>query len=290
MLLQQIINGISIGGIYALLASGYSLIYSLLNFSNWAHGEVAMVGAFCAFYGVTIAQLPLPAAAVAAVLGAGVISVINERFFYRRIREKNAPTTFMMIAAMGISTILQNATKNMFGVSVKIFPSMLPVTSVAIGNITIGIYDLISLMVAAVALVGLELLVNKSKFGIGVRSVACSSYTSSLLGINVDRILVGVFFLAGSLAGAAGLLLGLKYNVSSTMGSIGTKAFVASVFGGLGSIKGAILGALILGILETLVSGYISSGLKDLVTFVLLIAILIIKPSGLMGVNVSEKV
>lgn len=290
MILQQIINGISIGGIYALLASGYSLIYSLLNFSNWAHGEVAMVGAFCAFYGVTVLQLPLPAAAVAAILGAGTISVINERFFYRRIREKNAPTMFLMIAAMGISTVLQNAAKNLFGVSVKIFPAMLPVTSVTIGNITIGVYDLISLAVAAVALVALELLINKSKFGMGVRAVACNSYTSSLLGINVDKMLVGVFFIAGALAGMAGLLLGLKYNTSATMGSIGTKAFVASVFGGLGSIKGAIVGALILGVLETMVSGYISSGLKDLVTFILLIVILLIKPSGLMGVNVSEKV
>lgn len=290
MLPQQIINGISIGGIYALLASGYSLIYSLLNFSNWAHGEVAMVGAFCAFYGVTIAQLPLPVAAVAAVLGSGIISLLNERLFYRRIRERNAPTMFLMIAAMGISTVLQNATKNLFGVSVKIFPAMLSTTSVTIGNVTIGVYDLVSLAVATVALVVLEFLVNKTKFGLGVRAVACSSYTSSLLGINVDRVLMGVFFMAGALAGAAGLLLGLKYNVSSTMGSIGTKAFVASVFGGLGSIKGAIVGALILGVLETLVSGYVSSGLKDFVTYALLVLVLLIKPSGLMGVNVSEKV
>lgn len=248
LFLQQLINGISLGGIYALLATGYSLIYSLLSFSNWAHGEVAMIGAFCAFYSITVAQLPLPVAAAVAVLGSAGISFLNERLFYRRIRDKKAPTMFLMIAAMGLSTIFQGLAKNMFGVSVKIFPNLLPVMSISIGELTIGIYDLVSLAVSGVALIGLQLLINKTKFGLGVRAVACNNYTSSLLGINVDNMLRWVFCIAGGLAGIAGLLLGLKYNASSTMGAIGTKAFVASVFGGLGSVPGAIVGAFILGV------------------------------------------
>lgn len=290
LFLQQLINGISLGGVYALLATGYSLIYSLLSFSNWAHGEVAMIGAFCAFYSITVAQLPLPVAAAVAVLGSAGISFLNERLFYRRIRDKKAPTMFLMIAAMGLSTIFQGLAKNMFGVSVKIFPNLLPVMSISIGELTIGIYDLVSLAVSGVALIGLQLLINKTKFGLGVRAVACNNYTSSLLGINVDNMLRWVFCIAGGLAGIAGLLLGLKYNASSTMGAIGTKAFVASVFGGLGSVPGAIVGAFILGVAEIMISGYVSSGLKDLVTFVLLVAILLIKPTGLMGKGKVDKV
>lgn len=289
MLLQQLINGISVGGVYALLASGYALIYSLLGFSNWAHGEVAMLGAYVALVGYASVHLPFLAAALVGLIGAGLVSVINERFFYRRIRNNKSPTMFLMIAAMGLSTVYQNGAMLLFGSKFQMYKLMLPVSSVAIGSLRIGIYDLLSLVIAAIALVALEFLIKKTKFGLGIRSVASNSYTASLLGVNVDKMFAGVFLLAGVLAGAAGVLLGLKYNVYPTMGDVGVKAFIASVFGGLGSVTGAIVGALIIGVVETLVSGYLNSGLRDLITFALLIAVLIIKPSGLMGVTVEEK-
>lgn len=289
MLLQQLINGISVGGVYALIASGYALIYSLLGFSNWAHGEVAMLGAYIALTSITGLHLPFPLAAVVGIVGAGVVSVVNERLFYRRIRENKSPTMFLMIAAMGLSTVFQNGAMLLFGSKFQMFPSFMPISSVSIGNLRIGVLDLMSLIVATIALVALEFLINKTKFGLGIRSVASNSYTASLLGINVDRMLAFVFLLAGALAGAAGILLGLKYNVYPTMGNVGLKAFIASVFGGLGSVRGAIIGALIIGVVETLVSGYLNSGLRDLITFSLLIAVLLIKPSGLMGVSVEDK-
>lgn len=289
MFFQQLINGVSVGGVYALIASGYALIYSLLGFSNWAHGEVAMIGAYIAFISMTSVSLPFPAAAVIGILGAGIISVLNERFFYRRIRENKSPTMFLMIAAMGLSTVFQNGAMLLFGSKFKIFPQIMPVSSVAIGNARIGVLDLMSLAISAVALIALEFLIVKTKFGLGVRSVASNSYTASLLGVNVDRMFALVFLLAGALAGAAGILLGLKYNVYPTMGNVGLKAFIASVFGGLGSVRGAIIGAIVIGVTEAMVSGYLNSGLRDLITFSLLIAILLIKPSGLMGVTVEEK-
>lgn len=289
MFLQQLITGISVGGIYALIATGYALVYSLLDFSNWAHGEVAMLGAYIAFMSVTSVKLPFPIAAILGICGAGLISFLNERIAYRRIRHNKSPNMFLMIAAMGLSTTYQNLAILIFGAKFKMYPQVLPVTSIQIGNIYIGILDLLSLVITAIVLILLIFLIKKTKFGLNVRAVACNSQTASLLGIKVDRCIALVFLLAGALAGCAGILLGLKYNVYPTMGNVGLKAFIASVLGGLGSVPGAIVGAVILGIIEVLASGYLNSGLKDLISFTLLIIILLVKPSGLFGVDVQDK-
>jgi branched-chain amino acid transport system permease protein len=289
MLFQQLINGVSVGGIYALIASGYALIYSLLGFSNWAHGEVAMLGAYIAWLGIAASRLPFPVAVAAGIVGAGVISIINERFFYRPIRERRSPVMFLMIAAMGLSTVFQNGAMLIFGAKFHSYGDVLPVSSIPVFGARIGVLDLLSLVVSAISLIALDALITKSKFGLGVRAIASNAYTASLLGIPVDRIFALVFMLAGMLAGIAGILLGLKYNVYPTMGNIGLKAFIASVFGGLGSVRGAIIGAVLIGVIEALVAGYWNSALRDLITFSLLIAVLLIKPSGLMGVNIEEK-
>lgn len=289
MFLQQLVNGISVGGVYALIASGYALIYSLLGFSNWAHGEIAMLGAYVALLSVTSVHLPFIPAAIVGIVGAGMISFAVERLTYRRIRENKSPTMFLMIAAMGLSVVFQNGSMLLFGAKFQKFPPIIAVSSLKIGDVRIGVLDLISFAVAAVALIILQIVITKTKFGLGVRAIASNSSTAGLLGINTNRTFALVFVIAGALAGAAGILLGLKYNVYPTMGNIGLKAFIASVFGGLGSVKGAIVGAIIIGVIETMVSGYLNSGLRDLITFSLLIAILLIKPSGLMGVTVEEK-
>ena len=289
MFLQQIINGISVGGVYALIASGYALIYSLLGFSNWAHGEVAMLGAYIALISAKTARLSFPVAALIGIVGAALVSTINERFFYRPIRNNKSPTMFLMIAAMGLSTVFQNGAMLAFGARFQMFPPIMPISSISFLHVRIGVLDVVSLVISAVALILMEFLIQHTKFGIGIRAVACNSYTSGILGVNVDKVLAAVFVLAGALAGVAGILLGLKYNVYPTMGNVGLKAFIASVFGGLGSVRGAIVGALIIGVTETLVAGYWNSSLRDLITFSLLIATLLIKPSGLMGVTVEEK-
>jgi len=288
MFIQQLANGISVGGIYALIATGYALIYSLLGFSNWAHGEVAMIGAYMAIMSIINVKAPLPVAVLIGILLAGVFSFFNEKVAYKRIRDNKAPTMFLMIAAMGLSTTYQNAVTNIFGAKFKTFPD-LTAAAFNIGNITIGWLDLISLIVSLVSLVVLDLTINHTKVGLGIRLVASNSYTASLMGINVDKYISLVFFVAGMYAGCAGILLGMKYTVYPTMGNVALKAFISSVLGGLGSVRGAIVGALIIGIMETMVTAYLSSGLRDLFTFMLLIIILLVKPSGLMGVHVEDK-
>lgn len=288
MILQQLVNGISVGGVYALIATGYALIYTLLGFSNWAHGEVAMLGAYFALMVILNLNLPFAIAVAIGVILAGLFSVMNERIAYKRIRDNKSPTMFLMIAAMGLSTTYQNGANIIFGSKFKVFPNMSSI-NYKIGSISIGFTDLISFGIALVALIALDFAINKTKFGLGVRSVASNSYIASMMGINIDRYYSIVFLIAGMLAGVAGILLGLKYTVYPTMGNIALKAFIANVLGGLGSIRGAILGAMVIGVMETMVSAYLSSGLRDLFTFMLLIIILLVKPSGLMGVQVEDK-
>ena len=289
MFLQQLITGISIGGIYALLATGYSLIYSLLDFSNWAHGEFAMLGAYVAIVFANMVGLPFMAAAILGVCGGALISFLCEKVVYRHIRSTGAPNMFLMIGAMGLSTIFQQVSNLVFTGQYRSFKFKLPVSTIEIAGAYLGVLDLISLVLTAVILVFLIYLINKTKFGLNVRAIACNAKAARVLGVRVDRSIASVFLLAGSLAGVAGILYGMKYNVFPTMGNIGLKAFVASVVGGLGSVPGAIVGSLLLGVLETFVSGYISSSLRDFFSFALLIVLLLVKPSGLFGVDVQDK-
>ncbi|MCR5137367.1 MAG: branched-chain amino acid ABC transporter permease [Oscillospiraceae bacterium] len=289
MFLQQLITGISIGGIYALLATGYSLIYSLLDFSNWAHGEFAMLGAYVAIVFANMVGVPFLLAAILGVCGGALISFLCEKVVYRHIRSTGAPNMFLMIGAMGLSTIFQQVANLVFTGQYRSFKFKLPVSTIEIAGAYLGVLDLISLLLTAVILVFLIYLINKTKFGLNVRAIACNAKAARVLGVRVDRSIASVFLLAGSLAGVAGILYGMKYNVFPTMGNIGLKAFVASVVGGLGSVPGAIVGSLLLGILETMVSGYISSSLRDFFSFALLIVLLLVKPSGLFGVDVQDK-
>ena len=288
MLLQQIVTGLSVGGIYALLATGYSLIYSLLDFSNWAHGEVAMIGAYCAFIVVGTLQLPFGLAIVGGIVGAAVISYLNERVAYRRIRHNRSPNMFLMIAAMGLSTVYQNAAGLIFGSKFVTYPGI-QVSSVQLGSVYVGVLDLISLICTAIILVILVYLINKTRFGLNVRAIASNSYSTNLLRTKATHFPDPALLRSTVYPGAAGVMLGLKYNVYPTMGNIGLKAFIASVIGGLGSVPGAIVGAVLLGLIETFASGYINSGLRDLISFTLLIVLLLVRPTGLFGVDVQDK-
>lgn len=289
MFLQQLVTGVSVGGIYALLATGYSLIYSLLDFSNWAHGEVAMIGAYMALVVSSTLGLPFFLAVVAGILGAALFSYLNERVAYRRIRHNNSPNMFLMIAAMGLSTVYQQTANLIFSGKYQQYNFRLPVSTIQLGNMYLGVLDMVSLVITAVILIGLIYLINKTQFGLNVRAIATNSYAARVLGVQVDKSIASVFLLAGGLAGVAGVLYGMKYNVFPTMGNVGLKAFIASVIGGLGSVPGAIVGAVVLGVIETLVSAYVSSSLRDFFSFALLIVLLLVKPSGLFGVDVQDK-
>jgi len=289
MLLQQLVNGLSVGGIYAMISIGYALIYSLLGFSNWAHGDVAMVGAYIGFVAYATIQLPFPIALIVAIAGAGLLSLLNERVAYRKIRKNNSPTMFLMIAAMGLSTILQNLIIVTIGPKFLTYPKVVETTTMKIGSLRIGVLDALSLVIVAISIVVLMFLLNKTKFGLALRACASNISVASILGINVDFYVAMTFFLAGSYAGLAGVLLGMKYTVYPQIGNVSLKAFIASVFGGLGSVPGAIVGGIFIGIMEGMITAFVSPGLRDVFTFALLIIVLLIRPSGLFGKNVSQK-
>lgn len=289
-LAQQTVNGLSIGSIYALVAVGYSLIYSILQFSNFAHGSFLVAGAYSGFFLLTMTALPVYVAIPLAFLFSGVMATTVERLAYRPIRVRGGRTLYFIIASMGVSIFCEHFIIAGIGAQFRTYPALLPYRSFAVGGFSIGILDIVSAAVAIVALAGLQYFIAKTKTGTAIRAAAFDLQIAGVMGINIDRILTIVFLLAGTLAGIAGVILGIKYTVYPQLGYLTIKAFVGAVFGGLGSLPGAIVGSLVLGLLETYTSAFISSTMRDLVVFFTLILVLLLRPNGLMGVYTEEKV
>lgn len=287
--LQQLINGLSLGSIYALMAVGYSLVYSILNFSNFAHGGVIMLGAYFGFYAMTLLPLPFLAALVIAALLAGIVAVVLEKIAYRPLRRRSAPSLYFIISAMGASIFLENLVVTTIGPTFKTYPAIFSSTSIQIGSIYISKIDIMMFAIAAVSLAILVFIIEKTKVGLAIRATSYSSRGSTLMGVNVDRVIFVIFLLGGMLAGVAGVLFGMRFTVYPQIGVITNKSFIAAVFGGLGSLPGAVIGSLLLGLIETFAAGAISSSYRDLIAFVLLILVLVVKPSGLMGKVTEDK-
>jgi branched-chain amino acid transport system permease protein len=290
MFLQTIVTGLSIGGIYALMAVGYSLIFSILSFSNFAHGAVIMLGAYI---GVTLANdysLGLGLVVAGAVAGAGLISIFNERVAYAALRRRRAPSLYLMISAMGCSMFLENMIYATIGARFYSFPEFFKRQVVNVAGSSLSLLDLFAFAVSMGSILALHLFITRTKTGIAIRAGVNDMTMCSLMGVNTDRLISIVFFLAGAFAGVAGVFMGMKYLVYPTMGWVTNKAYIAAVIGGLGSLPGAMIGGLILGVLETLVSVYVSSVIRDVFSFTALIALLICMPNGLLGVETEEKV
>jgi len=295
---QQLLNGIAWGGIYALVALGYTMVYGVLRLINFAHGEVYMVGAMTGYYvahALSLGREPsllglvvvlLASMAVCALLGATI-----ERVAYRPLR--NAPRLAPLITAIGVSLLLQNAGQLVFGADPKFFPPLLQSREVLrIGALAVSNIQLTVVATALVLMAGLELVVMRTRFGRAMRAVSVDAPAAALMGVNVDRVIAGTFMLGSALAAAAGILVGLANpKIDPLMGLLpGLKAFVAAVLGGIGSVPGAMVGGLLLGVVETLVSAYLSSTYRDAIAFVILIAILLSRPTGLFGSAQAEKV
>ncbi len=287
--LQQLINGISIGSVYALMAVGYSLVYSIMNFSNFAHGGVIMIGAYLGFFALAIWQLPFPIAFFIAAVGSGILAIVLERIAYNPLRKRNAPFLYFIISAMGASIFLENIVIATIGPNFKTYPQVFQKTPYEIGALAIGRLDVVMFIISAVSLLILLIIIEKTKVGMAIKATAYNFKASSLMGVNTDYIIFIVFGLGGALAGIAGILFGMKYTVYPQIGVITIKAFIAAVFGGLGSLSGAVIGAISLGIIETMTAGYISSQLRDLIAFALLIFILVVRPMGIMGKMNEDK-
>lgn len=289
-IIQQLITGISIGSIYALLAVGYALIYSIFDFTNFAFGSLMMCCAYASFFAISYFSLPLPFALVL-ILACGIlISVVTELVAYRPMRNKNASRLFLMIAAMGVDLVLTYTCVNLFSTNVRPLSIPFLVGSIQVGGVSVAKLDVCSGVVALVLLLLLWTLLYKTKYGIAIRASSVDTKTAGLMGINVNVISLIVFALSGVMAAFAGMFFGLKYAVYPTLGSISNKAFISSVIGGLGSLPGAVIGALLLGVLETLITGFVSSAWRDVFSFSLMIIILIFRPFGLMGKSKGEKI
>lgn len=289
--LQQLVNGLSLGSIYALIALGYTMVYGIIKLINFAHGDIYMLGAFTAFYATTIFHLNFFLALIVAMVLCGVLGVLIERIAYKPLRHATRITA--LITAMGVSYILEYTTQYFAGSEVKTFPEDVLNNAVfQIGGIQISQQQIYIIAVTLILMLALTYIVGRTRMGRAMRAVSVDEKAAELMGISVDRTISFTFLLGSVLAGAAGVLVGVYYNsINPLMGMVpGLKAFIAAVFGGIGIIPGAMIGGFAIGIAETMVVAYGSSLYRDAIVYVILILILIIKPAGLLGKNVKEKV
>ncbi len=285
---QQIVSGISIGAVYSLLAVGYALVYSVYNFTNWAFDAFMVVGAFAGFYAITSFHLPFWAALIVSIVLTVALSVLVETGAYKPLRMRNAPRLFMMISAMGANLVLINLINNLFGGAFRKFPEITAGT-IFIGKVAIGKMDLFAALFSFVTLGILWFFLQRTKAGLGIRASSLDTTTAGILGVNNNSVAFLIFSITGVLSAIAGIFYGIKYAVYPYLGVVTTKAMIASIIGGLGSLPGAVVGSLLLGVLETLISGYISSTYRDLFSFTFLIIVLLFLPSGILGIKVEEK-
>ena len=291
-LLQQIINGLSLGSVYALIAVGYSLVYSILLFSNFAHGGFLVVGGYACYYLLTQQGYGIVLASVGAILASGVVAVLTERLAYKPIRERTSMTLYLLIASMGVSIVIENIFVIVVGGRFRALPQdTFPSGVFSLGGgVTVNASDILSLAVAVVFLGALQLFLSRTRWGLAIRAAACDLRTAGLMGVNVTLLIGIVFFVAGLLAAVGGIFLSAKYSLYPQLGNITIKAFIAAVIGGLGSLPGAVLGSLILGLAEMLTAGFVSSQMRDMVVFSMLVVMLLVRPAGFFGKSVGDKI
>lgn len=296
-LLQQLVNGLAWGSIYALIALGYTMVYGILQLINFAHGDVYMIGAMAGFYAAAFLGFrgetgffPFITVLLAAMLACGALGYAIERVVYRPIRK--APRLSALITAIGMSLFLEYGGQILFGVDTKLYPELFTERKFSAGTVSVTNLQLLIFAVTIIMMLGLWFIVLKTKTGKAMRAVSFHAGASSLMGIDVNKIIAFTFILGSVLAAVAGTLVGLNNpKIDPLMGIMpGIKAFVAAVLGGIGSIPGAMLGGIIMGLAEVLVVGYISSTFRDAIAFIILIMILLVKPTGLLGSTVREKV
>ena len=290
--ISYLLNGISLGSVYAIIALGYTMVYGIAKMLNFAHGDVIMVGSYVAFVAINNMGLPIPISILLSVIVCTVLGVVIEGIAYRPLR--HASKLAVLITAIGVSYFLQNMALLIFGANTKSFTSVVQVKplSLAGGQLNISGETIVTLLACVVIMVGLMAFIKYSKAGHAMLAVSEDDGAARLMGINVNRTISLTFAIGSALAAIAGVLLCSAYpSLTPYTGSMpGIKAFVAAVFGGIGSIPGAFIGGILLGIIEILARAYISSQLSDAIVFSVLIIVLVVRPTGLMGKEIQEKV
>lgn len=287
---MQVLNGLQLGSIYALVALGYTMVYGIILLLNFAHGDIIMVGAYISW--LVMAQLGMPpvVAMILSVLGCTLLGVLIDKVAYAPLR--NAPRLSILITAIGVSYFLENGAQLVFGADAKVVPAFTDVSTIQVGGVSLSFAAVATVVVTAVATVVLTLLVQKTKLGKAMRAVSEDMGAARLMGINVNNTVSFTFAVGSALAGIGAILYTMAYTQATpTMGMmLGTKAFVAAVLGGIGSIPGAVVGGLLVGFAEVIVTALGLSVWKDAVVFLLLIIVLIVRPTGIFGRTMSEKV
>lgn len=289
LFVSQLFNGLQTGSVYALVALGYSMVYGIILLLNFAHGDIIMIGAYTAFYAMTAFHLHPIFSVVLAVITSTLLGVVIEKVAYTPLR--SAPRLSLLITAIGISFLLENGAQLLFGADTKSMDTLVP-GNVTFGPVTVSYTAILTIIVAVIAMVALTLLVQKTKLGKAMRAVSEDMGAAQLMGISLNKTIFFTFAVGSALAGIGSVLYLCAYSQASpTMGSmLGLKAFVAAVLGGIGSIPGAMIGGFAIGLLEALVAAVGLSVWKDAVVFAILIVVLLVKPSGIMGHPVTEKV
>ncbi len=291
--ISYLINGISLGSVYAIIALGYTMVYGIAKMLNFAHGDVIMVGGFTIFFAVSMQGLPPAAGILLAVVLCTLLGITIEYIAYRPLRQA-ASSLAVLITAIGVSYFLQNTALLLFGANTKSFPSVVtvPAIKLAEGQISISGETIVTIISCIIIMAGLTFFVNKTKVGQAMLAVSEDKGAAQLMGINVNGTISLTFAIGSALAAIAGMLLCSAYpSLTPYTGSMpGIKAFVAAVFGGIGSIPGALIGGIVLGIIEILGKAYISSQMADAIVFMVLIVVLLVKPTGILGKQIQEKV
>lgn len=291
-IIQQLINGVSLGSIYALIALGYTMVYGIINLINFAHGDIYMMGAFVGYALTTFLGLGFIPALLLSMVACSILGMAIEKVAYKPMR--NSSRIAVLITAIAVSLFLQYIMVYFVGPETRTFPNVLQSKRLTFfdGNVILDVKNIYILAITVLLMLSLQYVVRRTKVGKAMRAVSLDKDAAELMGINVNKIISYTFAMGSALAGAAGVLVGIYYNtINPLMGSgPGLKAFVAAVLGGIGLIPGAVFGGFFLGMTETLVSAYGGSVYKDAVAFAILIVILLVKPNGLLGKDTKEKV
>ena len=290
--LSHLINGISLGSIYAIIALGYTMVYGIAKMLNFAHGDVIMVGAYVCFFALSSFGLPVPVSILLAMLVCTVLGIVIERLAYKPLRA--APSLAVLITAIGVSYFLQNGAQLLWSSNPRVFPSIFENASIKLfdGQLILSLNTIVTIVACTIIMIGLQLFTDKTKISKAMRACSEDKDAAVLMGINVNRTISVTFAIGSALAAIAGVLLCTAYPLlKPTTGSMpGIKAFTAAVFGGIGSIPGAFLGGVLLGIIEIFAKAYISTELSDAIVFLVLILVLLIRPAGLLGKKTVVKV
>jgi branched-chain amino acid transport system permease protein len=289
MSIQILINGLALGSVYALIATGFALIFNVLKFTNFAHGAMMTCGAFLGYFLSARLGFGLWPTILVSMLSGGLIAVAGEFIAFKRILANNSSSFYFFVSSITLGTLLEGIVTLKVGANFYNYPNFFETSTFHLGSVIISKSDAMMFGFSAVALIALAYIIQKTRFGRALRSVSFDRDTSQLMGIDVNRVILLTFFVSGCLAGLSGVFLGINYTLYPTLGSLVVKGFIAAVIGGLGSLPGAVIGAILLGLVETTLINFVGSGYAPVFTFAIMLVFLLVHPTGIAGSNIQEK-